>query len=89
MDDLESLLQQQRLDYLNRSLEQITNFGRGYSCFLESVFTPGRARLPRKLKKAVKRYMAIHKITSMVITPKNQFVCIKHDGRLLVCHAKY
>ena len=69
--------------------ERMTNFGRGYMCYMESVMTPGRARLPRKLKKATKRYMAIHGLNSMVIEPQHQFVCISKNNRLIVCHAEY
>ena len=65
------------------------NFGRGFACYMESMFTPGRARLPRKLKKAVKKYMRMQNKNSMVIEPQNQFVCFKKDGRLIVCHARY
>ena len=65
------------------------DFGRGFMCYMETMTTPGKARLPRRLKKATKKYMTIHHLSSMVITPQNQFVCFKSDGRLLVCHTKY
>lgn len=35
-------------------MDLVMNFGRGYQCFLESAITPGKARLPRRLKKATK-----------------------------------
>lgn len=66
-----------------------TEFGRGMMCYLETMTTPGRARLPRRLKKSVKEYMRIHHLSSMVIMPQGQFVCLENDGRLLVCHTKY
>ena len=65
------------------------NFGRGYQCFLESIITPGKARLPRKLKKATKKFMRYYHKSSMVIIPQAQFVCFNSKGQLIVCHAKY
>lgn len=72
----------QRMDFY-------TNFGRDYQCFLQSAITPGKARLPRRLKKATKKFMKIHNSSSMVIMPQAQFVCINQKGQLIVCHAKY
>ena len=70
-------------------MNPIMDYGRGYQCYLQSVMTPGKARLPRRLKKATKKYMRMYHLTSMVIRPQNQFVCLKHDGRLYVSHARY
>ena len=70
-------------------IDTLMNFGRGYQCFLESVFTPGKARLPRKLKKATKKFMKIYNKSSMVIMPQAQFVCLNKKGQLIVCHVKY
>ena len=70
-------------------MDSLINFGRGQQCFLESAITPGKARLPRKLKKATKKYMRIYNKSSMVIMPQAQFVCFDKKGRLIVCHAKY
>ena len=72
----------QRMDFY-------ANFGRDYQCFLESAITPVKARLPRKLKKAIKKFMKIHNKSSMVIMPQMQFVCINPNGQLIVCHTKY
>lgn len=74
---------------LEEMRDRLTNFGRGYQCYLESCITPGRARLPRRLKKATKKFMAIHGIRSMVIKPQNRFVCYDSKGHLIVCHTKY
>ena len=70
-------------------MDSLMNFGRGQQCFLESAITPGKARLPRKLKKATKTYLRYYNETSMVIMPQAQFVCLDKRGRLIVCHAKY
>ena len=72
-----------------QSMDSIINFGRGQQCFLESAITPGKARLPRRLKKATKKYMRIYKLSSMVIMPQAQFVCFDKKGQLIVCHTKY
>ena len=72
-----------------RRMDIIANFGRGYQCFFESAITPGKARLPRKLKKATKKYMKIYNKHSIVIMPQAQFVCIDQKGQFIVCHAKY
>lgn len=77
------------LKYFMQRMDLLMNFGRGYQCFLESAITPGKARLPRRLKKATKKYMRIYKLSSMVIMPQAQFVCFDKKGRLIVCHAKY
>lgn len=70
-------------------MDSYMNFGRGYQCFLESAITPGKARLPRRLKKATKKYMRLYHLSSMVIMPQAQFVCFNNKGQLIVCHAKY
>lgn len=70
-------------------MDLVMNFGRGYQCFLESSITPGKARLPRRLKKATKKFMRLTKSSSMVIMPQAQFVCFNSKGQLIVCHAKY
>lgn len=70
-------------------MDNHANLGRGYRCFVESAFTPGKARLPRRLKKATKKFMKIHNSSSMVIMPQAQFVCINKKGQLIVCHTKY
>lgn len=70
-------------------VDSLMNFGRGQQCFLESAITPGKARLPRKLKKATKKYLRYYNKTSMVIMPQAQFVCLNNKGQLIVCHAKY
>ena len=70
-------------------MDSLMNFGRGYQCFMESAITPGKARLPRRLKKATKKYMRLTKSSSMVIMPQAQFVCFNNKGQLIVCHAKY
>lgn len=87
--NLDSLRADLRIDRFFAFMERTATFGRGYQCFMESMMTPGRARLPRRLKKATKKYMRYKGISSMVIMPQGQFVCFKSDGRLLVCHAKY
>lgn len=74
---------------LEAYMQPYLDFGRGYACYLETMTTPGRARLPRRLKKATKRYMAIHNLKSMVIEPQNQFVCLNSKNKLIVCHTKY
>lgn len=48
-------------------MDLLMNFGREQQCFLESAFTPGKARLPRKLKKATKKFMRLTNSSSMVI----------------------
>ena len=68
---------------------RMLNLGRGYMCRLKSAVTPGKARLPRRLKKATKRFMYIRKLSSMVIMPQGLFVCFKHNGDLYVCHTRY
>lgn len=78
-----------RLGTFIQSMESIMNFGRGQQCFLESAITPGKARLPRRLKKATKKYMRLNHLSSMVIMPQAQFVCFNNKGQLIVCHAKY
>ena len=71
-------------------MDLVMNFGRGYQCFLESAITPGKARLPRRLKKATKKFMRLTKSSAMVIMPQAQFVCFNSKGQLIiVCHAKY
>lgn len=80
LDELRTFTQ--RMDF-------IMNFGRGYQCFLESATTPGKARLPRKLKKATKKFMRLNHLSSMVIMPQAQFVCFGKKGQLIVCHARY
>lgn len=70
-------------------MDSLMNFGRGQQCFLESALTPGKARLPRRLKKATKKFMRLTKSSSMVIMPQAQFVCFNSKGQLIVCHAKY
>ena len=70
-------------------MDSLANLGRGYRCFVESAFTPGKARLPHRLKKATKKFMKIHNSSSMVIMPQAQFVCINKNGQLIVCHTKY
>lgn len=72
-----------------RRMDLVMNSGRGYQCFLESAITPGKARLPRKLKKATKKFMRLTKSSSMVIMPQAQFVCFNSKGQLIVCHAHY
>ena len=71
------------------SMDFYMNFGRGQQCFLESAFTPGKARLPRRLKKATKKFMRLTNSSSMVIMPQAQFVCFNNKGQLIVCHAEY
>lgn len=70
-------------------MDLVMNFDRGQQCFLESAITPGKARLPRKLKKATKKFMRLTKSSSMVIMPQAQFVCFNNKGQLIVCHAEY
>ncbi len=70
-------------------MDLLMNFDRGEQCFLESAITPGKARLPRRLKKATKKFMRLTKSSSMVIMPQAQFVCFNNKGQLIVCHAKY
>ena len=70
-------------------MDSLMNFGRGQQCFLESAITPGKARLPRRLKKATKKFIRLTKSSSMVIMPQAQFVCVDKKGRLIVCHTKY
>lgn len=70
-------------------VDSIMNLGRGYQCYVESAFTPGKARLPRKLKKATKKFMRTNNKSSMVIMPQAQFVCFNNKGQLIVCHTKY
>lgn len=36
---------------LHKWYDFYTEFGRGMMCYLETMTTPGRARLPRRLKK--------------------------------------
>ena len=72
-----------------QQMDFLMNFGRGVQCFLESAITPGKARLPRKLKKATKKFMRLTHLSSMVIMPQAQFVCFNNKGQLIVCHAKY
>ena len=72
-----------------RQMDTIMNFGRGYQCYLQSVMTSGKARLPRRLKKATKKYMRVYHLYSMIIKPQNQFVCLLRDDRLYIAHAKY
>lgn len=57
------------LKAFTQRMNSLMNFGRGYQCFMESAMTPGRARLPRRLKKATKKYMRIYNKSSMVIMP--------------------
>lgn len=81
--DLDGLKEfMQRMDF-------VMNFGRGQQCFLESAITPGKARLPRRLKKATKKFMRLTNSSSMVIMPQAQFVCFNSKGQLIVCHAVY
>ena len=70
-------------------MDSLMNFGRGEQCFSESIITPGKARLPRRLKKAAKKYMRLTHSSSMIIMPQAQFVCFNNKGQLIVCHAKY
>ena len=78
------------LRYFIQRMDSIMNLGRGVQCFLESATTPGKARLPRRLKKATKKYMRLNHLSSMVIMPQAQFVCLDKKGQLIVvCHAKY
>lgn len=70
-------------------VDSLMNLSRGEQCFLESVITPGKARLPRRLKKATKKFMRYYHKSSMVIMPQAQFVCFNKKGQLIVCHAKY
>ena len=77
------------LRYFMQRMDSFMNLGRGYQCFMESAFTPGKARLPRKLKKATKKFMRYHHKYSMVIMPQAQFVCFNSKGQLIVCHTKY
>ena len=70
-------------------MDSLMNFGRGEQCFLESAIMPGKARLPRRLKKATKKFMGLTKSSSMVIMPQAQFVYFNNKGQLIVCHAKY
>ena len=77
------------LKAFTQRMDWYMNFGRGYQCFIESAITPGKARLPRRLKKATKKYMRIYNKSSMVIMPQAQFVCFNNKGQLIVCHAKY
>ena len=72
--------------FMQKRFDNIMNFGRGYQCFLESAITPGKARLPRRLKKATKKYMRVNKLSSMVIMPQAQFVCFNKKGQLIVCY---
>ena len=78
-----------RLGTFIESMESIMNFDREQQCFLESAITPGKARLPRRLKKATKKFMKIYNKSSMVIMPQAQFVCFNNKGQLIVCHAHY
>ena len=77
------------LGYFMRRMDSLMNLGLGEQCFLESAITSGKARLPRRLKKATKKYMRLNKLSSMVIMPQAQFVCFDKKGRLIVCHTKY
>ncbi len=70
-------------------MDSLMNLGRGQQCFLESAITPGKARLPRRIKKATKKYMRLNYLSSMVIMPQAQFVCFNSKGQLIVCHAEY
>lgn len=70
-------------------MDALMNLGRGQQCFLMSAITPGKARLPRRLKKATKKFMRLTNSYSMVIMPQAQFVCFNKKGQLIVCHAKY
>ena len=70
-------------------MDSLMDFGRGEQCFLESAITPGKARLPRRLKKATKKYMRLYHLSSMVIMPQAQFVCLNSKGQLIVFHAHY
>lgn len=70
-------------------MDSLMDLGRGEQCFLESAITQGKARLPRKLKKATKKYMRLSKLSSMIIMPQGQFVCFNNKGQLIVCHAHY
>ena len=72
-----------------RRMDSLMNLGRVEQCFLESAITPGKARLPRRLKKATKKYMRLYHLSSMIIMPQAQFVCFNKKGQLIVCHAKY
>ena len=72
-----------------KRMASLMNFDRGEQCFLVSAITPGKARLPRRLKKATKKYMRLNHLSSMVIMPQAQFVCFNSKGQLIVCHAKY
>ena len=77
------------LRYFMQRMYSLMDLGRGEQCFLESAITPGKARLPRRLKKATKKFMRLNRLSSMVIMPQAQFVCFDKKGRLIVCHAKY
>ena len=77
------------LRVFTQRMDSLMNLGRGQQCFLESAITPGKARLPRRLKKATKKYMKLYRLSSMVIMPQAQFVCLDKKGQLIVCHAKY
>lgn len=70
-------------------MDLLMNFGRGQQCFLESAITPRKARLPRRLKKATKKFMHYYHKSSMVIMPQAQFVCFNNKGQLIVCYTKY
>ncbi len=74
---------------ITRSMDTLMNFGRGYQCYMESAITPGKARLPRRLKKATQKYLRLINKTAMIIMPQAQFVCLNKKGQLIVCHAKY
>lgn len=74
--------------YIQR-MDSLMNFGRGQQCFSMSAITKGKARLPRRLKKATKKFMRLTKSSSMVIMPQAQFVCFNSKGQLIVCHASY
>ena len=77
------------LSKFTQCMDLYINFGREQQCFLMSAITPGKARLPRKLKKATKKFMRYYHKSSMVIMPQAQFVCFNSKGQLIVCHAKY
>lgn len=65
-------------------MDSFMNFGRGQQCFLERAITPGKARLPRRLKKATKKFMRYYHKSSMIIMPQAQFVCFNNKGQLIV-----
>jgi len=48
-----------------------------------------KAHLPRRLKKATKKFMRYYHKSSMVIIPQAQFVYFNNKGLLIVCHAFY